>query len=393
VKFFRDPGVAHHVQTLCILSGSFRVPAKSHPISIHKNKKTYNVLKSLWKLAPGFDRTETPPVTLYKIPFHLISAMNAIREMHVETRYWGVNTPFVVQLFGAALQTSQMMLTSLNIKVQLTQIEEVIPPHLKLPSLRNFTVQIEYGADHRSPMAHTGEIMSRRLLPFIDAHRRTLVSFGLNSLDDGNLSSLLQRLPYMPFLHTLNLMQGGEGWGWVPAAMETLYSKYSTVLTTYQSQLRHLSLEMTPMRPGYINLTSFFQMTWCRVPLPNLESLTLVLPSQGLLNDTSTLGSYLQQHTSSLAALTIRECALTPQQLESVLVVFRISDHLQNLELEVRMLKPDTFTAIATSLPNLDYLKLIFVELSREDYDLEPTILIFPPPTGNLDDSDWALVS
>jgi len=340
------------------------------------------VFESIWKMIPS-NVTEQLACSM---TLCLIYGMDKIQEIRVDTRSCKIvkNQPsFAVRAFGAALRASSRTLTSLNIKVSLPQFRQVITPCLKFPSLKNLTIQMEYG--DRSKQKY----LSYRLLSFIIDHRRTLVSFGLVSLDDGDMSSLLQRLPVMPLLRTLNLVQGRETWHYPSRSIGRIYSMYSPVLASHRL-LRHLSLEMTPTRN--IDLESFFQMEWCRAPLPKLESLTLMLPLNPSSNP-GVLASYLQQYTSSLTSLTLLECPLPPQHLETVLAVFRVPNHLRNLELEVHLLIPDTFTAIAASLPNLECLKLTFRALSLEDYDLEASTLWTPPPTVNPDDSDWALVS
>jgi len=244
--------------------------------------------------------------------------MDKIQEIRVDTRSCKIvkNQPlFAVRAFGAALRASSRTLTSLNIKVSLSQIRQVITPCLKFPSLKNLTIQMEYG--DRSKQKY----LSCRLLSYIIDHRQTLVSFSLVSLDDGDMSPLLQRLPVMPLLRTLNLRAGKLGI--IHPEVLDASTQCIPVLASHRL-LRHLSLEKTPTRN--LDLDSFFQMEWCRAPLPKLESLTLMLP----LNPSSNLGvlaSYLQQYASRLTSLTLLECPLPPQHLETVLAVFRVPNH------------------------------------------------------------------
>ena len=318
----------------------------------------------------------------------IISRMNAINEIRVDAQnsYFSGGT-FTVRVFETAVKASSTTVMTLNLILPLASFEAFVPAQVNLPSLKKFAIQMSsWGHPYQMD-----ESMTQRLLPFLDAHRHTLASLSLVSLDNTNLSLLLSRLPYMPLLHTLHLIQGWSMRPSYPVPMAVFYSEYSTTLTTYRSQLKHFSMRVLHSRPT--SFTDFFQMAWCHIPLPKLESLILGLPSLETDVDASVLASYLQQYSSTLTSLTLTYCVLRLQHLEPILSVFPIPCLLRNLDLDVGILKPEIFTVIAMCLPDLESLTLSFYSLSLEsEYEQEPAIF-WTPPAGESDCSYWALVS
>ncbi|KIM41562.1 hypothetical protein M413DRAFT_151078 [Hebeloma cylindrosporum] len=235
----------------------------------------------------------------------------------------------------------------------LEDLHLVLLPHITLPRLERFSTVL-YVFFHSSD---SNELIRTTLSPFLVNHGPTLRSLKLEAFKKVDMSSALLGLPRMPCLKSLHISHLFLG-------MEpTSFAGHHQFLETHQSQLQHFTFDFVGQSPA-LNIAipdEFFNQEWCRVLLPELQSLSLQF-HRFIIPSSEAAIPYLQRHIPTVETLIIHALQFSYEQISSILMGptpggYQLT-RLRILDIQIWCFSPAFLSLLVRQAPHLQSLKL-----------------------------------
>lgn len=265
--------------------------------------------------------------------------------------YWyfqQVLQPFA-ELFSLGWSSFRSSLQSLDLKVPIENLATVLPEET-IDNLETLSLQVIRAALGTKE----DDIILATLLPFIQAHRNSLRSVTLVSMEQTNLSPLLSgvSLPHLThFKLVLPHIRSGNS---NLSGIQCFLRRHRMHLSSFDITIR------TPLynpSPDY----SIFGEEYFLVALPKLEHLSLYYAFSDTINGgpvrNSVIG-YIHQFKSSLTSLKASPFFLHFESVKWLVEGFLSSGRLKSLHISVEEFCPELITVLAANLPNLEILNI-----------------------------------
>ena len=243
-------------------------------------------------------------------------------------------------------------LTTLYLDVPLEEIHLILLSHIVLLQLEKFSIVLH--TFHATSESY--ELIRTSLLPFLIDHGPTLRSLKLFALEDLNMSSMLTSLQHMPYLSDLDIAHFFLG------SELTSFIGHHQFLEAHGSHLQHLTLEFMEQPSLFdIDMSEFFNQEWCRVLLPELQTLSFGLsPRFEVPHETAI--PYFQRHIPTVKSLTIRSLNFSHDQFSSILTGPKPGEYrltgLGTLDIQILCFSPAFLSLLVDKTPHLRLLRL-----------------------------------
>jgi len=239
-------------------------------------------------------------------------------------------------------------LTTLYLDVPLEEIHLILLSHIKLLRLERFYIVLHTFYAMSEPYS----LIRTSLIPFLIAHGPTLRSLKLLALEDLDMSSILADLQHMPYLSSLDIAQPMQLMGFVG---------HHQFLEAHRLHLQHLTLEVMEAPFFGMDISEFFNQEWCRVLLPELQSLSFGL-SPRFEGPYEAAIAYFQRHIPTVKSLIIRSLNFSYDQFSSILTGpkhggYQLSG-LGTLDIQIWCFSPAFLSLLADKTPHLQSLRL-----------------------------------
>jgi len=244
-------------------------------------------------------------------------------------------------------------LTTLTIDVPLEEIHLVLLPHITLLRLEKLSIILHIAHQTSEP----NDLLRNSLSPFLIAHSPTLRSLKLDALEKVDMSSVLADLRHMPCLNTLHISHR------FLSLESTSLVGHHQFLETHRSQLKYLTFDYFEWGfPSFNTPEEFFNQEWCRVPFPELRSLSFRLRvSYSTMSFEDGAITYIQQHIPIVESLQVL-LPFSYDQVASILTGPKGGEYqltkLGILDLEIWCFSPALLSLFAVNTPQLQSLRL-----------------------------------
>lgn len=238
----------------------------------------------------------------------------------------------------------------LDLKIPLEVMEDVLPPFGKtvLTNLENLSMRIVIASLSTS----VSPILVNTVLPFINAHRLSIISLSFDMLENDNISPLLAGIKHMSRLSSFSLKQPYQNQDCDSSGLYHFLSEHRRQLTSFT---------FYPMTPFGTNTPPIILSALAfRVPLPALQKLSISLclyPGHWAYTR-----FYIGQFKSTLVSLKTSNQGFHPHEVAALIEVFGQSSPLRELDMLVIIFAPSLLACVAQNLPELNTLKLKFID-------------------------------
>ena len=238
----------------------------------------------------------------------------------------------------------------LDLKIPLEVMEDVLPPFGKtvLTNLENLSMRIVIASLSTS----VSPILVNTVLPFINAHRLSIISLSFDMLENDNISPLLAGIKHMSRLSSFSLKQPYQNQDCDSSGLYHFLSEHRRQLTSFT---------FCPMTPFATNAPPIILSALAfRVPLPALQKLSISLclyPGHWAYTR-----FYIGQFKSTLVSLKTSNQGFHPHEVAALIEVFGQSSPLRELDMLVIVFAPSLLACVAQNLPELNALKLKFID-------------------------------
>jgi len=299
------------------------------------------------------------------------SALGAMKRVEEYEITWNGGRRYHRQLFDAFLQPvlRDWAHTLLTLSIKLPPELLSLLVRVNLPRLENLEATL-----------HTAELQERDIhnvldgfIVFVHNTKDTLRSLSIlstSSSENLDLSRLFRLLNRFPRLRSASLSIPFDG-GHLSDP-----TSFSSFLEMHRGTLQHLSLKASRCIPVHTGKYDPDCVNWIQriigsvhVPFPQLSSLELALrPLRAPLH---ILSDFLTIHSPTLESLILNDRILTLDDVQSIVAPFASIQPealpLKRLKLRVSYLSPELLYLLASRLPRLRSLNLIFTDVVSDE--------------------------
>ncbi|KAF8656955.1 hypothetical protein AX16_002310 [Volvariella volvacea WC 439] len=358
ISRLRDIQVARRVRKLSfhpslinklVDDGKQRAGTQTWPRRIKISLKGFKTVssKSAEKRMPFPSETAVANIT------DMIQKMTGVTSYSIE--FWNRqpldSLHFALPVLRSAWSTFGDVLTELNIDVPLQGLSNFLDESLTFTSLRAFSIRLTKMP--QSTLSSSTEIISHKIIPFMNNHVYTLEKLSMTTIEGFDFSAFLPSLQHFPYLAKVHISHP------FVSLQQTNTSGLRYFLAIHSGCMKDLNLQfhLPPNTiPKIPSSASWYSQDFFRVYLNSLESLELSL--RGNPGDATSVLSYLDTLKSTLTSLTLRDHPFSLQEVRPLVRLFQHTGILRSLTIEVAYITPQLLDVFAVGLPSIQRLTL-----------------------------------
>ncbi|KIM41560.1 hypothetical protein M413DRAFT_445533 [Hebeloma cylindrosporum] len=350
----RDRGNARRVRVLIIRRGPIYLPKDESSRPRRPRPTSWKSIKAKLSQVRLLVVRHEPETTLDKL-LQAVPGLTTLTTLDIYLPYSLDDHSFYwtkLEVIKAGWPIFSVNLTTLSIDMPLEEIHLVLLSHVTLLRLENFSIILYIFF----PTSEPNGFLQNTLLPFLSHHSPTLRSLKLKAWEKVDISSTLTGLQRMPCLNSLYISHP------FLTLESTSFVGHRKFLETHQSQLQHLTVEFLAPPPSFYIAEEFFNQEWCRVLLPELQSLSFRLLCFMESCDDAAI-PYFQRHILTVKFLRIYPMIFSYDQVASILTGPKPGGDqltaLRVLDIQIWCFSPDFLRLLAEQTPRLRSLKLM----------------------------------